>query len=62
MSSMTVTLENQDAIAEIEELMARFDLPADAVVDRVILEAGTWMPMELLAYPPTKRTYPPAKT
>ena len=49
---MTVTIENPEAIAEIEELMARFGLPAGVVVERLVLEAGSWMPMELLAHPP----------
>ena len=43
MSMMTVVLENPEAIAEIEELMARFGLSAEVVVERVILEAGVWM-------------------
>ena len=43
MNSMTVTLDNPDAIAEIEELMARFGLSAEVVVERVILEAGVWI-------------------
>jgi hypothetical protein len=55
MNKMTISVENSEAVAEIEGLMARFELTADEVVERVILEAGTWMPMELLAYPPAKR-------
>ncbi len=51
---MTPTIENPEAIAEIEELMARFGLPTDEVVERLVLEAGSWVPMELIAYPPSK--------
>jgi hypothetical protein len=47
---MTVTIENLEAIAEIEELMARFGLPAGVLVERLVLEAGSWMPMDLLAH------------
>lgn len=47
---MTVTLQNPEAIAEIEQLMARFDLSAEGVLEAVILEAGAWMPMEILSY------------
>jgi hypothetical protein len=47
---MTVVIENPEAIAEIEELMGRFGLSAEAVVERVIVNAGSWMPMETLAY------------
>ena len=49
---MTLAIENPKAIAEIEELMSRFGLSADIVVERLVLEAGSWMPMELLAHPP----------
>jgi hypothetical protein len=57
--SMTVILEDPEVIAEIEELMVGFRLPADAVVERVILEAGAWMPMETLAnsYWQERRTF-----
>jgi hypothetical protein len=48
---MIVTIENPEAVAEIEELMERFHLSAQAVVEGVILEAGVWMPMEILGYP-----------
>jgi aromatic ring-opening dioxygenase catalytic subunit (LigB family) len=51
---MTIVLDSPAVITEIEELMARFNLSANDVVERVILEAGTWMPMELLAYPPSR--------
>ena len=50
-ADMTLTINDPEAIAEIEELMARFGLSADVVVERVILEAGAWMPMEMLTYP-----------
>jgi hypothetical protein len=50
---MTIVLENPEVIEQIEALMTRFQLPADVVVERVILEAGVWMPMETLAYPPS---------
>jgi hypothetical protein len=60
---MTVVIENPEAIAEIEELMARFGLSAEVVVERLIIKAGTWMPMETLAYPPRRlgepETLPP---
>ena len=46
---ISVTLENPEVIAEIEWLMARFDLSAEAVLESVIVEAGAWMPMEILA-------------
>ena len=48
---MTVTLENPEAIAEIEQLMARFDLSAQAVLEAVMIEVGMWMPMENFARP-----------
>jgi len=48
---MTVVLEDPEAIAEVEELMARFGLSAKDVVEKVIIDAGIWMPMETLAYP-----------
>jgi len=47
---MTIVLENQEVIDEIEALMTRFQLPANAVVERVIMEAGVWIPMETLAF------------
>jgi hypothetical protein len=50
-NTVTLTVENPKAIAEIKELMSRFGLPADVVVERLVLEAGCWMPMELLATP-----------
>jgi len=49
---MTIILEKPEVIAEVDALMVRFGLSAEAAVERVILEAGTWMPMEALAYPP----------
>ena len=48
---MILTIEDPEAIAEIEELMSRFNLPANVVAERLIVEAGRWMPMELLAFP-----------
>ena len=48
---MTVELDSPEAVAEIEALMARFGLSAKDVVERVILDAGVWVPMETLAYP-----------
>lgn len=48
---MTLTIENPEAIAELEHLVTRFGLPADVLVERLIQEAGSWMPTELLAYP-----------
>ncbi|GGG72722.1 hypothetical protein [Edaphobacter dinghuensis] len=46
---MIVDIQDAGAVAEVEELMARFGLSAEAVIERVILEAGCWMPMETLA-------------
>jgi len=48
---MTVELDNPEAVAEIEALMARFGLSAKDVVERVIVEAAVWMPTETLSYP-----------
>ena len=48
---MTLAIGNPKAIEEVAELMSRFGLPADVVVERLILEAGIRMPMELLADP-----------
>ncbi len=48
---MMVVLDNPEAIEEINELMARFGLSAKDVVEKVIIDAGMWMPMETLAYP-----------
>ena len=51
---MTVTLKDPRVVSEIEQLMQRFQLPAETVLERLILEAGAWIPMELLAHPPMK--------
>jgi hypothetical protein len=48
---VTLTIENPKAVTEIEKLMSRFGLSAGVVVERLVLEAGCWMPMELLAHP-----------
>jgi len=45
---MTIELDSPEAVAEIEALMARFGLSAKDVVERVIVGAGVWMPMEAL--------------
>jgi hypothetical protein len=47
---MTITLDDPEAIEEIEALMSRLGLSAKDVVERVIIDAGVWMPMETLAY------------
>jgi hypothetical protein len=52
-----VNIETPEAIAEIEELMSRFALSAEQVVERVILEAGIWMPMELVGHEPHERLF-----
>ena len=52
---MTIAIKNPEVIVEIQLLMARLQLPADAVVERVILEAGAWMPSEALSGPFTVR-------
>jgi hypothetical protein len=49
---MTVELQNSEVIAEVEALMERFSLTADQVVERVMLEMGTWVPTEVLGDPP----------
>jgi hypothetical protein len=46
---MTVDIQDVEAIGEIEGLMARFGLPAETVIERVIINVGCWMPMETLA-------------
>jgi hypothetical protein len=48
---MTVELQNPEAIAGIKALMERFGLTADQVVERVMLEMGTWVPLEVLGDP-----------
>jgi hypothetical protein len=48
---MTIEITNPEAIAEIEELMARFDIPASVVVERVMVQMGCWVPTETLGYP-----------
>jgi hypothetical protein len=46
---MKIEINNAEAVAEIKELMARFGISAETVVERIIIEAGCWMPMETLA-------------
>jgi hypothetical protein len=46
---MTVEITNDEAVAEIEILMERFGLSAETVVERLIIDAGCWMPMETMA-------------
>ena len=47
---MTIVLDDPEAIEEIETLMKRFGLSSKDVVERVIIDAGMWMPMETLGY------------
>jgi hypothetical protein len=46
---MKVEINNAEAVAEVEALMARFGLSAETVIERIIIDAGCWMPMETLA-------------
>jgi hypothetical protein len=46
---MIVEIQNPEAVTEVKELMARFVLSAETVVERLIIDAGCWMPMETLA-------------
>jgi hypothetical protein len=48
---VTITISNPEAIAEIKYLMDRFQFPAELVVERVLMGAGVFMPMEMLGYP-----------
>jgi hypothetical protein len=52
---MTVEITNPEAIAEVEEFMARFKLSAKDVVETVLIETGGWMPMETLGYMAEKK-------
>jgi hypothetical protein len=47
---MNIEIKNPEAIAEIEELMERFDIPASVVVERVMVQMGSWVPIEILAW------------
>ncbi|HEV2644994.1 MAG TPA: hypothetical protein VGU46_01375 [Acidobacteriaceae bacterium] len=47
---MTIEITNPEAIAEIEELMERFNIPASLAVERVMVQMGGWVPTEILAW------------
>jgi hypothetical protein len=53
---MTLEITNPEAIAEIEHFVERFNIPASVVVERVMIEMGSWVPTEVLAYPPKSET------
>jgi hypothetical protein len=48
---MKIDINNAEAVAEIEQLMGRFGLSAETVVERVIIGAGCLMPTGILASP-----------
>jgi hypothetical protein len=48
---MTIEITSPDAITEIEHFMERFNIPASVVVERVMVQMGSWVPTEILAWP-----------